>query len=80
MSKKHNKVCATVNCIKNFLNLAFTITRCVCNAAFGSLVGITLGITKSAVGLTICVKATGIKKYRLIIGKKEKKHDNSTVT
>ena len=57
-----------------------TITRCVSNAPFGSLVGITLRITKSAVALTICVKTTRIKKHRLIITKKEKKHDNSTAT
>ena len=31
--------------------------------------------TSSAVGLPICVTATGIKKYKSIIKKKKKKHD-----
>ena len=80
MSKKHKKVCANLNCIKNFLNLASTVTGFVSTAAFGSLVGITLGITKSAIGLTLCVTTAGIKKHRSIIDKKKKKHDNITVS
>ena len=38
------------------------------------LVGTTIGITSSTVGLKICVKTGRIKKYKSIIKKKKKKH------
>ena len=44
-------------------------------SAFASLVGIPVGITSSAVELKICVITAGIKKYKSIIKKKEKKHN-----
>ena len=43
--------------------------------SFVSLVGIPLGITSSAIGLTIYVITGGIKMYKLFIKKKKKKHD-----
>ena len=43
--------------------------------SFVSLVGIPLGITSSAIGLTIYVITGGIKMYKLLIKKKKKKHD-----
>ena len=42
--------------------------------SFASLVGITIGIMSSAIGLKICVMTARIKKYKSII-KKKKKHD-----
>ena len=39
------------------------------------LAGIPVGITSSAVGLKICAIAAIIKKYKSIIKKKKKKHD-----
>ena len=48
MSKKHKKVCTTLNCIEHFLTLGCTITRCVFVSAFASLVGIPRGIMISA--------------------------------
>ena len=42
---------------------------------FGSLVGIPIGITSSAVGLRSCVITVVIKKYKSIIKKKKRKHD-----
>ena len=42
-------------------------------SAFASSVGISIGITSSAIGLNICAITTGIKKYKAII--KKKKHD-----
>ena len=39
------------------------------------MIGIPLGITSSAIGLTICAITAGIKKYKLIIKKNKKKHD-----
>ena len=62
MSKKHKKVCRTLNYIENFLVLAFAITGCISISAFSSLIGIPIGIMISAIGLQICAIAGGIKK------------------
>ena len=40
MSKKHKKVCTTLNYIEHFLILGSTITGCVSISSFASLVGI----------------------------------------
>ena len=39
------------------------------------MISIPIAITSSAIGLRICAITTGIKKYKLIIKKKKKKHD-----
>ena len=70
MSKKHKKVCTTLNYIEHFLILASKITECVSISAFASLIGITIGITSSAIELNICAITAGIKKYKSIIKKK----------
>ena len=75
MSKKHRKVCKTLNYIEQFLILASTITGCVSISAFASLVSIPIGITSSAIGLNICAITAVIKKYKSIIKKKKKKID-----
>ena len=75
MSRKHKKVCATLNYIEHFLILASTITGCVSISTFSSLVGIPIGITGSAMGLKTCAITAGVKKYKSIIKKKKKKHD-----
>ena len=62
MSKKHKKVCTTLNYIENLLILASTITECFSISAFISLVGIPIGITSSATGLKTCVITAGAKK------------------
>ena len=54
------------------LILISTVTRRVSIFAFASLVGIPIEITSSAKN---CVKAAGIKRYKLTIQKKKKKHD-----
>ena len=46
MSKKHEKVCTTLNCIEHFPILVSTVTGCVSIFAFASLVGIPIGIYK----------------------------------
>ena len=74
-SKKHKKVCTTLNYIEKFLFLASTIIVCVSISAFFSLVGIPVGITSSGIGLKICAITGRIKKYKSIIKKKKKKHD-----
>ena len=75
MSKKHKKVCTTLNYIEHFLILASKITACDSISSFVSLVGIPIGITSSAIRLKICAVTSGIKNYKSIIKKKKKKHD-----
>ena len=72
ISKKHKKVCITLNYIEHFLILGSTITGCVSISTFSSLVGISVGITSSAIGLKICEITAGTKKYKSIIKKKKK--------
>ena len=55
--------------------LASAITRCVSVSAFGSLVGIPIGISSFSVELKYFPITAQIKKYKLIIKKKKKKHD-----
>ena len=62
MSRKHKKVCTTLNYVKKFLILAFKIPRCISVSAFASLIGIPIGITNSAIRLTISAITSGNKK------------------
>ena len=75
ISKKHKKVCATLDYVEHFLIVRSAITGCVSISAFASLVGIPIGITSSAVGLEICMITAAIKKHKSIIKKQKKKHD-----
>ena len=70
ISKKHKKICRVLNYFYHSLIAFSTITGYVSISAFVSLVGISIGITSSAVGLKICVITAGIKKYKLMIKKK----------
>ena len=72
MSKKHKKVCTTLNYIEHFLILASTITGCVSISAFASLIN---GIYEFCSWIKICAATSEIKKYKSIIKKKKKKHD-----
>ena len=51
MSKKHKKVCVTLDYIEHFFILASTVTGCISISAFASLVGISIGITSSVIAL-----------------------------
>ena len=64
-----------MNYIDHLLIVTSTITGCVSISAFGSLVGIAIGIASSVIGLNACAITLGIKKYKSIIKKKKKKHD-----
>ena len=55
------------------------ITGCASISNFASFLAIPIGITSSAIELKICVIRAGIKKYKSIIKKKRKKHDNQIV-
>ena len=61
MSKKHKKVFRVLNYIEHLLIWISTVTRCISINAFASLVGISIGITSSAIGLKICLITAGIK-------------------
>ena len=76
ISRKHKNVCITLNYIKHFLILASTVTRCISISPFASLVGTSIGIMSYAIGLNICAITAEIKKYKTIIKKIKKKHDN----
>ena len=75
MSEKHKKVCRVSNYIGHSLILIYTVTGCVSISAFASLVGIPVGIARSAIGLKSYVITARIKKYQSMIKKKKKKHD-----
>ena len=73
MSRKHKKVCKTLNYIEHFFILASTITGRISISDFAFLPGIPVEITSSTIG--IFAIAEGIKKYKSINKKKKKKHD-----
>ena len=75
MSKKHRKVCTTLNHIERGHILASTFTGCISISAFASLIGIPIAILSSAMGLKICPITARIKKNNSLIQKKKKKHD-----
>ena len=50
------------------------ITRCVSVSAFAYSLGISIRSTSSAIRLKICAITAAIKKYKLIIKKKKKRH------
>ena len=75
MSRKHKKVCTTLNFIEHFLILASTITGCISISAFASLLGIPIRITSFAIELKIWAITKEIKKFKSIIESKKKKHD-----
>ena len=58
-----------------FLLFIFAVSGCVSISAFVPLVGVPVGIASFAVGIKICAITAVIKKYKLIIKKKRKKHD-----
>ena len=70
ISNKHKKVYTTLNYIEHFHFLASTVTECIgciSISAFASLIGISIGITSSEMGLKICAITAGIKKYKSVI-------------
>ena len=75
ISKKHKKVCTTLNYIEHFLILASEINGCISISSFASLLDIAIGITSSAIGLKIYKIVAGIKTYKSIIKKKKNKYD-----
>ena len=61
--------------MKYFHVFISAVSGCVSISALASLVGVPVGIARSAVGLKTCASTAGIKRYKSIIKKKRKKHD-----
>ena len=62
MSKKHKKICTTLNDSIHILILASPITGCIWISTFAFLLRISIGITSFVIGLKIFAIASGIKK------------------
>ena len=73
MSEKYKETCKYLNYVEHLLILASKITVCVTISRFASLVCVRVGITSSSVWINICAITAGIKKYKLVI--KKKNHD-----
>ena len=73
MTEKHKKLCKASNYFRHFLIFISAICGCVSVSALPSLVGLPVGITRSAIELKICITTAGIKMYNPIIKKKRKK-------
>ena len=63
MNKKYKNVCRVLNYIDHLLITISTITRWVSISAFSSLVGVSIEITSSALGLKTCAITADIKRY-----------------
>ena len=74
MSKKHKKVCTTINYIEHFI-LVSVVTGCISISAFASLFCIPVGIKIYVIGLKICAITAEMEKYEVIIKKKKKNHN-----
>ena len=53
MRRNHKKVCTTLNYTEHFLILTYAVTGYNSISTFTSLIGITIGITSSAIGFNI---------------------------
>ena len=64
-----------MNYIEHLLISISAVTGYISISSSTSLVGIPIGIMSIGTGLKICVITTEIKKYKSILEKKKKKHD-----
>ena len=64
VSRKHKQVCITLIYIEHLLIFASVISISILISVFAFSLGIPIGITSSAIGLKICVKVAGIRKYK----------------
>ena len=75
MSNIIKKICTTLNYIEHSFTLVFAVTVCISICTFASLVDISNGIMSFKIGLNIWAIFARIKKYKSIIKKKKKKHN-----
>ena len=66
-----------MNYIEHLLIFISSITGYVSISVFASLVGISIRIASSAIGVNICVVTAGIKKYKSINKKREEAWENN---
>ena len=64
---KSIKNCRSLNCFEDFIILVSVINGWNLISAFASLVSAPVDISRSEVGLKICVLVAGTKKYKLVI-------------
>ena len=76
MSKKLQKVCRVLNYPKYILILISPVSGCDSISAFALLVENTVGVTSSEIELKICGITAAVKKYKVIIERKRKKHNH----
>ena len=70
ISKKHKKVYKILTFIKHLLILASTVTLFVSIWVFASLVGVSVGLTSSAVGIKNLHNTSSNWKYKSILRKR----------
>ena len=75
MNEKHKKTCKYLNYVEYLFTLSSKGTGYVSIAQFTSLLAVPVGITGYPVGIKICAITAGIKKYKSVIKKQNKKHD-----
>ena len=75
MSEKYNQTCKYLNQAENFLVLYSMITGGVSISALVSLFCVPVGFMSSSIGIKVSTITAGIKKYKSIIKKKRKNHD-----
>ena len=75
MNGKYINTCKHLNYVEHLLILLLTVTGCVSISTFASLVCVPVSITSSEVGIKLCAITTRIRKYKSIIKKKKKNHD-----
>ena len=76
IGKRLKMTCINLNYVERLLILASAVTSCFISA-FASLVGIPIGISRSAATIKICVITAVVKKS--INKKKRKKHDKTVL-
>ena len=67
-------MCRVLKYFEHFLVFVSAVTGCVLIFVFASLVGVPVGIASSAVEIKTCAVIARIKKYKLVVKKKKKKH------
>ena len=68
-------MCRALHYFEHFLFFS-AVSVYVSTYGFASLVGVLVGVASSAIGLQSCALTAGIKKYKSIIKKKRKNHNN----
>ena len=63
MSEKYKKTSKYLNYVEKLLILASAVTGCVSIFAYSSLIYVPVGITSSAVGISICAVTAESKRY-----------------